>query len=361
MLHLLHGTDTFRSRARRDTLRATLDPDQFNGVSLDAQDTTLESLRAACDTLPFLGGGRLVDVRGLLTRWRERKGAERSGEIEKTKGTSEPIEALASYLPQMPATTTLVFWEPGLYEPPAPLRKVFQELGAQAAVERFDPPFGRELRAWTIARADSLGAALRPDAADALLDALCPAGWQEMPRNRDAILPDLQRIESELQKLATAALSREPATITVRYVEALTVGEAMTNIFQLVDAAAAGDSRRALHLLRQGLADGLVPEVILSLLASRFSQIARVRAVGGRNAEAAASKLGITPYQARGAARQLQQLGEERVDQCLQIVLDADVAIKTGRASRSDDALYWAVLELCRLGEHSPLTPEAPH
>ena len=44
---------------------------------------------------------------------------------------------------------------------------------------------------------------MRPDAADALLDALCPQGWHEIPRGRDAILPDLQRLDSEIQKLAT--------------------------------------------------------------------------------------------------------------------------------------------------------------
>lgn len=358
MLHLLHGADTFRSRARLRELRASLDPDGFNGVSLDPQDTTLDALRATCDALPFFGGGRCVDVRGLLSRWKERKGAERSGDAERAKGTTDPFEALATYLPLMPPTTTLVLWEPGPYDPPAALKRALQSLGKGVAIERFDPPLGRELRDWAIDRARAVGTTLRPDAADALLDATCPHGWHEIPRGRDATLPDLQRIDTEIQKLATAALSREPATITTRHVAALTVGEAETNIFQLVDAAAAGDTRRALALLRAGLEDGLAPELIISLLASRFSLLARVRAVGGaRGAEAAASKLGITPYRARETARQLAQLGEARVEPCLRIVLAADRAIKTGRSPRSDDALYWAVLELCRLGDDVPLIP----
>ncbi len=77
----------------------------------------------------------------------------------------------------------------------------------------------------------------------------------------------------------------------------------------------------------------------------------RLRAVGGtRASEAAASQIGVTPYQLREAVRQLGQVGEERVSGCLRIVLEADEAIKTGRAPRSDDAIYWAVLELCRIG-----------
>lgn len=358
MLHLLHGADTFRSRARLRELRTTLDPDGFNGVSLDPQETNIDGLRAACDALPFFGGGRCVDVRGLLSRWKERKGVERGGEAERAKGVTDPVDALTTYLPLMPPTTTLILWEPGPYDPPAALKRTLQSMGKGVTIERFDPPLGRELREWSIGRAREVGAILRPDAADALLDAVCPHGWHEIPRGRDATLPDLQRIDTEIQKLATAALSREPATITTRHVAALTVGEAETNIFQLVDAAAAGDTRRALALLREGLENGLAPELIISLLASRFSLLARVRAVGGgRGAEGVASKLGITPYRARETARQLAQLGEARVEPCLRIVLDADTAIKTGRSPRSDDALYWAVLELCRVGDNVPILP----
>src|SRR4051812_7502659 len=191
MLHLLHGADTFRSAARWRALRAALDPSGFNGVSLDGQDTTPDSLRAACDAFSFFGGGRCVDVRGLLTRWKERKGSAQTGDAQ-SKGAGDPFEALVVYLPLMPPTTTLILWEPGLVELPAALRRALQDLGPSAATERFDSPLGRELRDWVLARAMAAGATMRPDAADALLDALCPQGWHEMPRGRDATLPDLQ-------------------------------------------------------------------------------------------------------------------------------------------------------------------------
>src|SRR5688500_9080917 len=82
MLYLLHGADTFRSAARLRALRAQLDPNGFSSTVLDAQDASPDALRAACDALPFFGGGRCVEVRGLLTRWKEAKGkgAEREEE-----------------------------------------------------------------------------------------------------------------------------------------------------------------------------------------------------------------------------------------------------------------------------------------
>jgi DNA polymerase III subunit delta len=357
MLYLLHGADTFRSGARFRALRAELDPNGFSSTAIDAADASPDALRAACDALPFFGGGRCVEVRGMLTRWKEArsKGAER----EDGAKSADPFEALATYLPQMPPTTTLLLWELGAYEPPAGLRRALQDLGKQAAIEKFDPPLGRELRDWAIGRAKEAGATLRQEAAEALLDALCPQGWREAPRGRDARLPDLQGIDTEIQKLATAVLSRDQPVITARVVDVLTLGETETNIFRLVDAAAVGDTRQALALLRSALEEGVAPELLLSLLATKFSLLVRLRAVGGaRASDAVASQLGVTPYRLRDAARQLSQIGEDRVPECLRIVLEADEAIKTGRSPRSDDALYWAVLELGRVGARVPLVTQ---
>jgi DNA polymerase III subunit delta len=355
MLYLLHGADTFRSAARLRALRAELDPTGFSSTSLEAQEASPETLRAACDALPFFGGGRCVEVRGMLTRWKEAKarGAEREGDAAKAP---DPFEAFATYLPQMPPTTTLLLWERGAYEPPAGLRRALQDLGQGGKVEKFDPPLGNALRDWAIGRAQEAGATLRREAAEALLDALCPQGWREAPRGRDAKLPDLQAIDTEIQKLATAVLSREQPVITPRVVDVLTLGETETNVFRLVDAAAVGDTRQALALLRSALEEGVAPEQLLALLATKFSLLVRLRAVGGARAtDAVASQLGVTPYRLRDAARQLAQIGEDRVPECLRIVLEADEAIKTGRAPRSDDALYWAVLELGRVGARVPL------
>lgn len=350
MIHLLHGHDTFSSAARLRALRLALDPTGFNAVSLDAQEADLAALRAACDALPFFGGGRYVEARGLLSRWGGRG-------KEKAQGDGEALAALARYLPAMPPTTTLALWEPGPVEPPAPLRRALQELGA--VIERFEAPRGRALRDWVIAQAREVGATIRPDAAEALLDAACPQGWREAPRGREGAAPDLQRLDSELRKLATAILSRRGEagrTIAARDVAALVVGGPESNVFDLVNAIADGSAPLALARLRAALDDGIAPELILSLLAGQFSTLARVRAAGGARAGEAtlARRLGLPPYRVGRAARQLGQMGEARVARCLAIVLEADEALKTGHAPRGEDALYWAVLELCRVGPPGP-------
>ncbi len=343
MIHLLHGADSFSSAARLRELRQALDPAGFNGVALDGQDLTLDGLRGACDALAFFGGGRFVEVRGLLTRWGGGKGGRKGAERAKPEG--DPGADLAGYLPKMPPTTTLALWEPGPVEPSPPLRRALADLGA--ATERFDPPRGRALREWVVGHARELGGAIRPDAAEALLDAACPQGWGEAPRGREGAPPNLQRLDSELRKLLTATIARQDPTVTRRDVAVLVVGEAESNIFDLVNAIADGNARLALARLRAALADGVVPEQVLPLLAGQFSTLARLRAAGGARAgSAAAQGLGISAYRLPHVARQLAQLGEGRVTRCLEIVLEADEAIKTGRSPNSEDALYRAVLAL---------------
>ncbi|HEX5501691.1 MAG TPA: hypothetical protein VFW96_03665 [Thermomicrobiales bacterium] len=350
MIYLLHGSDTFSSAARLRALRAALDPDGFSGVSLDGQETALDALRAACDALAFFGAGRCVDVRGLLTRWT--RGAKKSGRAAADEGA---VEALAAYLPALPPTTTLILWEPGPVELPAALRRALQ--GSGAAIERFEPPLGRELRDWVAARAAELGAPIQPDAAVALLDAACPHGWREAPRGRDAAPPNLYRLDSELRKLATASCGRPAGpAITARDVASLVVGEGESNVFDLVNAVADGNTGRALDRLRALLDDGVAPEAVLPLLASQFGALARLRLVGGARADRAtlAGQLGVSPTRVQHLTRQFARLGEARVARCLAVVLEADEALKTGRAPRGDDALYWAVLELCGAGPPGP-------
>ena len=353
MLYLLHGADSFTSAARLSELRRELDPSGFNGVSLDGQEATFDALRAACDALAFFGGGRCVDVRGLLTRW----GATGGKKAARAGAGDDSFEQLAAYLPAMAPTTTLILWEPGPIDPPARLRRVLQELDAR--VERFEAPLGRDLQAWVVARARDYGAAIRPDAAIALLDAVCPRGWREAPRARGGAapqLPNLHRLDSELHKLATAACGRpDGEIITARDVATLVVGEEATDVFALVNAVADRNTGAALARLRGLLDGGVAPEAILPLLASQFSTLARYRAAGGPRADRGAiERLGINPNRLAHLARQLAQLGEARVTRCIAIVLEADEAVKTGRAPRGEDALYWAVLELCGAGPPGP-------
>lgn len=349
MIVLLHGADTFSSTTRLRELRRELDPHGFNTVVLDAADASVATLRAACDTSALFGGTRYVEARGLLSRW---LGGKRAG---KKAGGAEPLADLLAYLPTLPPTTHLVWWEPAAVVLPPPLQA--ELLRQDATVSLFQAPVGQALREWARRRAADLGAEIEPPAIVALLDATCPSGWREAPRARDARPPDLARIDSELGKLATAVLgSRAGPRITTRVVAALVVGEQATNVFALTDAVTARDGAGAIGLLRSLVDQGAPPEALLAQVARQLVALERWRVEREAPAPIAAGTRAAdrSPGQARHLERQLRAWGGERVARGVELALEADLAVKSGRARNAEEALYWLVLELCEVGPAGP-------
>lgn len=351
MITLLHGADTFSSTARLRELRRELDPDGFNTVVLDAPDATVAALRAACGTTAFFGGARYVEARGLLTRW---LGGKRTG---KKATATDPAGELLAYLPALPSTTHLLFWEPAAVTLPTPLTDGLRHHGA--SITRFEAPLGAELREWVEARAIALGATIEPAAVVALLDASCPSGWREAPRGRDGRPPDLAKIDAELSKLATAVLGvRGGPRITKRVVAALVGGEQDTNVFALVNAVTESNGAAAIAALRTLLDQGSPPEALLALLTRQLLLLDRLRL----ERQAPGAGAARSPGQAHHLERQLRALGAARVGRGVELALEADLAVKTGRARNADEALYWLVLELCEVGPPGPaLVETAPY
>ena len=180
MLHLLHGADTFRSRARLRELRASLDP-----MDLTASRSIPRTRRSMPCARPAMRcRSSAVGVASMCAaccrRGKSAKGPSAAAMPSRAKGAADPFEALATYLPLMPPTTTLILWEPGPYDPPAALKRALQALGKGSRTSASTRHSGANCRDWAIDRARAVRSTLRPDAADALLDATCPHGWHEI-------------------------------------------------------------------------------------------------------------------------------------------------------------------------------------
>jgi hypothetical protein len=118
VFYILHGEEDFGRGQELAGLRAKLaasDPAMadLNTTYLDGGQLTLGELRHACDSIPFMSDRRLVIVYGLLTRLsvnRRARGAEDS-EQETPAWKDAYVAGLEDYLPNLPATTRLVFVE----------------------------------------------------------------------------------------------------------------------------------------------------------------------------------------------------------------------------------------------------------
>ncbi len=100
---------------------------------------------------------------------------------------------------------------------------------------------------------------------------------------------------------------------------------------QVRDAAVAGNSAQALHLLRHALATGVDPVPLVAALALKVRSLAKVSSVGGRGRPAdVARDLGMAPWQVDRARRELQGWSQEGLARAMLALADADTAVKGG-------------------------------
>ena len=201
---------------------------------------------------------------------------------------------------------------------------------AGGAVERYDRLMSSDVANWVKTRAQLYGLNLRPDALDALANAL--GG-------------DTERVENEVQKLAAWA---NGAPVGAADVRSLVSGAIESDVFELTKAVVRRDVRTAAPLLDRLLGEGSAPQQLLALLLWQFRVLLFAAsdpkpADAERMAKAIRSSSGAilryTQY-ARG-------LSAKDIARAYESLYACDISIKTGRAESDETALLLCVMDLC--------------
>lgn len=141
---------------------------------------------------------------------------------------------------------------------------------------------------------------------------------------------DLPGIASEIQKLAVL-----DETLSEARVREIVNRPASRDAFDLIEAVSQGDAGRALGIVRSLLAQGEAPPRVLGALTWQYNLVARC--VGLREGRAktdaglVTQTLKVKPFVAQKALTLAQTLNEARLLVLLRSLLDADVAMKTGK------------------------------
>lgn len=157
---------------------------------------------------------------------------------------------------------------------------------------------------------------------------------------------DLPSIASEVRKLAV--FDEELSADRVREI---VNRPAARDAFDLIEAVARGDAAGGLRVIESLTAQGEAPPRVLGALAWQFDLVARC--VGLRESRARTdaglvrSALKVSPYVAKKALAIAVNLDEPKLLRALDTLVEADVAMKTGRDGRW--ALSSATIELARL------------
>lgn len=334
MFYLLHGSDEFTCREQLKKLRQQgnfeYNQDTYTGGEVD-----LKTITTTGSTLPFLTDQRLVVVMGLPKKRRGEDAAasssgtesppketpEKSSKSKKgKKGTKSSTESragfekgLAEYVPSMPDSTVLVLVVDEELSASNVLLKAAQEHGK---VIQYTLPRGAAVKTWIENRAQSSGVKITPEAVSLLADYI---GNQ------------LRLLANELDKLATYVGSG--ATIDADAVRKLSPQVQEARVFDLTDALAERNRKKALDLLHDLLADGEPPLRLISTITSQVRSLLLVKELAGDGLRVSqiVAATGMAPFVAEKAVRQIGKFSSSQLEGAYRQLLATDAALKRSR------------------------------
>jgi DNA polymerase-3 subunit delta len=333
MLRIYYGPDTYSRAEAVAALKSELDVDGMlavNTTAFEGGQVDMAALIAACDTVPFLAPHRLVIVSDYLSQAQERQRRGRvSRRVRATEGVDAGAGSLVSYVPRMPASTTLLLVDGALSNESAELRA----LRPMGEVRQFPLLNEPEVLAWIAGRARALGAAVEPAAARLLAQTL---------------RSDLWALSAELEKLSLYAAGR---TVREADVRELVSRVQESSVFAMADAVAAGRLEQALAQLRLLLDNGAAGPYLITMLARQVRQliVAQDLIASGAPLVVIGEKAEIRSEPAlRRVIQQSRRLGAGRLQRALERILEADLSIKRGEADEGP-ALELLVADLARM------------
>jgi DNA polymerase-3 subunit delta len=343
MLHIIYGKDAFARKEAFDRLRAELDKDgslSTNTITLDAKAASPQEVMAACDTVPFLGDGRLVVIEGVLRTAARLKPGGKS-RARTTPAHPEVLEGsgsdhvdpgvwlvLADYVPRMPASTTLVLLDDAIDARNA-LLKALGPLGRVEQCKELDEK--KELPGWVMARARKIGLKLDTAAAKLLAGLIGTDAWM---------------LASELDKLLAYSGGEIVREADVREL----VSRAKEHKgWDLTDAILDGQGAKAARVLNEMLEDGQPTQLILGTMAGRYRRVAIVRDMldRGESGSAIAARFGMKMgYALDKLIEQAQRLPLPAIRAAYARLIEADLDVKRGLMEDDRLALELAVQQL---------------
>jgi DNA polymerase-3 subunit delta len=304
---LLHGEDTFRSRAKlraiKEKFLATPGAES-NLLDAQASELSVQGLSDALLAAPFLSRTRLVIIRGLLS--------------EKSPKLAEPLLGL---LDRIPPTTVLVLYDAS----PDKRLKLFKELKKAAKLEEFAPLDEGRLAAWVRNYAEERGGQISALAAQSLITACGPSLW---------------RLSSELDKLIAYA-----PEITKETIDLLVRSESNPGVFDFADAIGSGNRRKALQLLQNFTRNGESEIYLLTMIARHFRQMILIKSLGRGVGARQTGELKIHPFVARKLGTQAERFSQAQLSGIYSRLAETDLALKTG-AAEPKEALQDLVIAL---------------
>lgn len=294
-IYLLHGEESYLRKQYRDKLKAALvdDGDTMNNHYYEGKDTKAEEIIDLAETLPFFASRRVIVI-------------ENSGWFQKGG------DKMAEYLPGLPDTTYLVFVEPLIDK----RSKLYKVVNKQGRISEFVHQDEQTLKRWVLGMLKKEGKNIT--AAD--LQFLLERTGTEMAH-----------IKTEMEKLLCYTM--EKSEITREDIEEVCTKRVQNQIFDMINAIADRNQKRALDLYYDLLTLKEPPMRILALIGRQFNLLLQVKELKkkGYSQVVIAEKTGLHGFIVGKYEKQAAQFSTAKLREALEACVEADENVKTGK------------------------------
>lgn len=293
--YLLYGPEAYLRRQYRDKLKNAMaaPDDNMNFAAFEGKETDVEAVIELAETLPFFAEQRVILI-------------ENSGFFKNS------CERLAEYLPKTPATTHFIFVEDEVDK----RSKCYKAVQKTGKVVEFATQTEELLTRWILSRLKKEGKNITGSVMQLFLS---KTGT------------DMGNIDRELEKLICYTMGRP--VIEAADVEAIATEQTQNKIFEMVNAIAEHNQRKALDLYYDLLTLKEPSMRIMYLISRQFQVLLNVKDMSARGMDQAsmAKIAGIPPFAVRRNVSQAKGFSMEQLKQALRDGVDLEEAVKTGR------------------------------
>lgn len=294
-VYLLFGEEAYLRKQYKDKLKNALsaDGDTMNCHYFEGKDVSVGEIIDLAETMPFLAERRVIVL--------ENTGLFKSGG-----------EALAEYILNPSPTVFFVFAEAEI-DKRSKLYKAVQSKGVSVEFAMQDE---NTLKRWILGMIKRENKNISENALNLFL-------------NKTGT--DMENIHKELEKLFCYCLEKD--FITEEDIEEICTKKVSNQIFDMVNAIADRQQKKALSLYYDLLALREAPMRILFLIGRQFNILLMVKEMKkkGYDNKTIASKAGIPPFTVGKYAAQASKFKTKDLKQALNECVEADEAVKTGR------------------------------
>lgn len=293
-VYLLYGEEAYLKRQYKDKLKKALcvEGDTLNTSFFEGKGIHVGEVIDLAETMPFLAEHRVIFI-------------ENSGMFKNA------ADEMAEYVKQIAESTCIIFVEDGVDK----RGKLFKNVKAAGRAVEFTTQTEATLVQWILMRLKKENKNITQPVMQQFLN---------------AVGTDMEYIDKELEKLLCYCLDRD--VITGEDVEAVCVHRTQNKIFEMINAIAEKDQRRALDLYYDLLSLKEPPLRILALIARQFQILLQIKELSGRGHDNKfiAAKAGIPEFALRRNQSQSRGFTKEQLYQAIRDCVEAEEAVKTG-------------------------------